>query len=300
MKIALFHTEEISTLYQLEAAARHVGFLPYLFHLKDLRLKVGSDAPVVCSAGGVDLREMSLIFVRGFWHYEKEVTFLAQFCRMHRIPLLDTALIENQVISKLSDIEKFAATGLPVPKTIYIESIHEIQALERELGFPIIAKEDRSRRGRNVLMIKTHAELVAFVEKNCSTTGPSTADRYHFQEFIPADFDVRVLVLGEKVLGAIERRSNDPNEFRHNIALGGHASTTTISQEIQTMALTAARTLDYQFAGVDFITHRGTGQIYILEANRSPGFTGFMKATGRDVPLEVMRFFLRFMQKHLQ
>ena len=66
------------------------------------------------------------------------------------------------------------------------------------------------------------------------------------------------------------------------------------------MALAAACTLDYQFAGVDFITNRNTGKTYILEANRSPGFTGFMKATGIDVPIEVMRFFLRFVQKHLQ
>lgn len=291
MKIALLHTEEISTLYQLEDAARKVGFEPFLFHLKDLRVKVGSDSAIECSAGGVDLREMSLIFVRGFWNFEKEVTFLAQFCRTHKIPLLDTALINNQVISKLSDIEKFAAAGLPVPKTIYIESVKEIPTLEHELGFPIIAKEDRSRQGRNVLMLKTHAELVTFVEKNCSTTKPSTADRYHFQEFIPANFDVRVLVLGEKVLGAIERRSSNPDEFRHNIALGGHASLTKVSAEMEKMALTAARALDYQFAGVDFITHRTAGKTYILEANRSPGFTGFMKATGTDVPLEVMQFF---------
>jgi len=208
--------------------------------------------------------------------------------------------VDDQVISKLRDIERFAAAGLPVPKTIYVENVHEIPELEHELGFPLIAKEDRSRQGRNVLMIKTHDELVDFVKKHCSGEISTRVDRYHFQEFIPADFDVRVLVLEGKILGAIERRSSDPNEFRHNIALGGHATSTIISNEIEAMALAAACTLDYQFAGVDFITNRNTGKTYILEANRSPGFTGFMKATGIDVPIEVMRFFLRFVQKHLQ
>jgi glutathione synthase/RimK-type ligase-like ATP-grasp enzyme len=66
------------------------------------------------------------------------------------------------------------------------------------------------------------------------------------------------------------------------------------------LALKAARILQFEFAGVDFITHKKTGQMYLLEVNRSPGFEGFMKATGRDVPLELMKFFLPFVRKNLK
>ena len=149
-------------------------------------------------------------------------------------------------------------------------------------------------------LIKDRAELQAFLKKVRAPKKTLDTPTYQFQEFIPADFDVRVIVIGGKVLGAIERRSGRPDEFRHNIALGGQAKQIQVTPEMKQLALRACEVLEFEFGGVDLITDKYTGKTSIIEVNRSPGFEGFMKATGIDVPAALMQFFLRFLTKPLQ
>ncbi len=191
----------------------------------------------------------------------------------------------------MHDLFRFQSAGLPVPKTLFPQSETDANTIVRELGFPIVAKEDRSRQGKEIHLLKTKKELQEFLQRVASPHKNLSTFSYEFQEFIPADFDVRVLVIGGKVVGAIERRSPIPGEFRHNVSLGAVAREIEISAEMKRQALEAARVLHYEFAGVDFITNKNTGEAYLLEVNRSPGFEGFMKATGIDVPERLMSFF---------
>lgn len=291
--------EEIPTLFMLEKAARKAGFSPYLFHLRDMRFFVdekGFDIKV----GNISLKDFSLIFVRGFWNYQNEVSLLGKFCDMHRIPIFDTAVRTNPIISKNDDLLLLGRRGFRLIKTIFLENHDGHELLMKHFRFPIVSKEVRGKRGFDVYLLKNKKQLQEFLRANIPAGKTLATKTYQFQEFIPADFDVRVLVLGNKVLGAIERRSADPNDFRHNVSLGGSARQIPVTPEMGRLALKAAKILKFEFAGVDFITHKKTGKMYLLEVNRSPGFEGFMKATGIDVSMELMNFFLRFARKNLK
>lgn len=296
MKFAIFHMEEIPTLFMLERAAKKVGFESYIFHLRDIRFFIDENG---CDlrAGDISLRDFSIIFVRGFWNYQTEVSLLAKFCRRFNISLLDSALLREPIISKNDDLFRFSTSGLPVIKTIFLENKGVMATLIKEFSFPLVAKEIRGKRGFDVHLLKNKKQLQEFLRQMIPQEKTLDTKTYQFQKYIPADFDIRVLVLGGRVLGAIERRSNDPAEFRHNITLGGQAKNIPVTPLMKTLAIKAARLMNYEFAGVDFIIHRDTGKLYILEINRSPGFEGFMNATGIDVPLEVMKFFLAFCLK---
>lgn len=299
MKLAIFYMEEIPTLFLLRDAARKVGFSPSLFHLRDLRFFAGNGAADL-RVGKTSLKEFDLIFVRGFWNYQNEVSLLAAFCRLNKIPLLDTTLLNNPIISKNNDLLRFHEAGLPVPKTLFLENRDSLALLNSEFSFPIVAKEIRGKRGFDVHLLANKKQLQEFLQRMILPERTFETNAYQFQEYIPADFDVRVLVLGKRILGAIERRSADPRDFRHNISLGGSARIFPLTKKIEKLACAAAVCLDYQFAGVDFIFHKKTGKLYLLEVNRSPGFEGFMQATKIDVPLELMRFFLHFARKKIQ
>lgn len=290
MKIAILHQEVIPTLFLLEKAAKKVGFEPHVFHFGDLRFGTDKNGIYVC-AGKISLKNFDLIFCRGFWDYQNEVALLSEFCRARGIPLFDSALKTVHTISKMHDLFRFQSAGLPVPKTLFPHGKTYAASIARELGFPIVAKEDRSRQGKEIHLLKNEKELQKFLALTASKQKNLATFSYEFQEFIPADFDVRVLVIGGKVVGAIERRSPIPGEFRHNVSLGAVAREIEISPTMKRQALKAASVLRYEFAGVDFITNKNTGKAYLLEVNRSPGFEGFMKATGIDVPMRLMNFF---------
>lgn len=300
MKIAIFHMENIPTLFLLRDAAKKAGFEPFVFHLRDIRFFVDDNGYDI-KVGDISLKDFSVIFVRGFWNYQNEVAMLAEFCKLYKIPMLDSALLENQTISKTLDMQIFSKYKFPLIKTVCLESKQgSPELLLKEFSFPIVAKENRGKRGNDVHLLKDKNELENFLNKIFPEEKTLDTKTYQFQEFVPADFDIRVLVLGRSVLGAIERRSADPNEFRHNVSLGGHAKQIDISKEMADMAIAIAAALKYEFAGVDFITDKFTSKTYLLEVNRSPGFEGFMTATGIDVPYEVMKFFLRFAENAIK
>lgn len=299
MKLAIFHCEEIPRLFLLEKAAKRAGFETHIFHYGDIKFYIKKDV-LELKVGNISLKDFSLVFAMGFWDYQTELVLLASYCKNKKIPLFDTALYNSHTISKIHDLLCFKLNGFPVPKTVFLQNQDGADEVLKELKFPIVAKENKSRFGFNVHLLKTKKKLLEFIKKNSSRKKTLGCKLYQFQEYIPADFDVRVIVLGGKVVGAIERRSTKPNEFRHNLSLGGIAKKIELTKEMKALAVNAASALNYEFAGVDLIVNRDTGRLYILEVNRSPGFEGFMKATGIDVPGELMKFFLRFLGKDLQ
>lgn len=275
----------------LASAAKKAGFEAFIFHYQDIRVFISS-GDFDLKVGDVSLKDFDAVFCRGFWDYQQEVSMLANFCKHNKITLFDSALYTRQFISKIYDLVCFQLNKFPIPKTIFLDQgIKDEEVICKEFKFPIVVKENRSRMGNKVFLINDRKNLHELLEGITAEQKTLAADTYQFQEFIPADYDIRVIVLDGKVVGAIERRSADPNEFRHNVSLGGIAKKMEITSDMKDLAIKAAKALNYEFAGVDLIVNRETGKFYIIEVNRSPGFGGFMQATGIDLPLELMKFF---------
>ena len=100
-----------------------------------------------------------------------------------------------------------------------------------------------------------------------------------FQEFLPTDGDIRVLVVGYKAIGAMKRHLV-PGDFRANISQGADAEKFQLTPEIIEYAEKAAKITNTEFAGVDLIESKG--KFYVIEVNRSPQFKGFRKYTKVD------------------
>lgn len=291
MHLPIFYAEERPSLYILEEAAKRAGFRPLLFHFCDIEVSLNR-AEQDLRVRGKSIRDFPFIFVREIRNYGREATLLAKFCHYAKMKMIDSALLESREGAKIDGVLRRSFSHLSIPKTFSAGSASSL--LKMNVAFPIVAKENRGRQGKDVHLIKSPTELRRFF--NRTNSGERTLDTptFLFQEFIPADSDIRVLVVGRKVLGAIERRSIRKGEFRHNVALGGTARQIPVTSEMKRLALAAAKVAKYEFAGVDLIRHRSTGKFYILEVNRSPEFEGFTKATGIDVAGEVMKFLLRF------
>ena len=93
--------------------------------------------------------------------------------------------------------------------------------------------------------------------------------------------DVRVFVIGGRVLGAIERRAPE-GQWRTNVSLGGSARPFELPPSWEQLALRATAAIGADYAGVDLLPSRD-GTVFVLEVNGIPGWQGLKQATGIDV-----------------
>ena len=164
---------------------------------------------------------------------------------------------------------------------------------QNSLFFPIILKGSSGDRGTNVFKIDNLKQLEAKV-RELRKIEIEGGKRYMLQEFIPNDGDLRILVLGDKVLGAMKRTSqNFQKEFRNNFSVGGRVEVVEIPESIKKLAINAAKICGLLVAGVDVVYRDGdVNKPVVWEVNKGPQFWGFMEATKIDVPKEIIKFLI--------
>ena len=107
------------------------------------------------------------------------------------------------------------------------------------------------------------------------------------QEFISNEpnSDIRVLVLGNKVIGSV-RRMVPKGEFRSNHNRGGIFTEFKMNDEIEALSIRAASVCGLEIAGIDFLeTENG---FVILEVNSAPGFKGIEAIQKNDIATRII------------
>lgn len=99
--------------------------------------------------------------------------------------------------------------------------------------------------------------------------------------------DIRVFVVGNKVVAAMERKAKK-GEFRANFHLGGSICVTDLSQEERKFAICATRALGLDYAGVDILRTKDGAKV--LEVNSCPGLEGISQATGINVAEHIIKY----------
>ncbi len=235
-----------------------------------------------------------------------------------RTPIIVDPLVENgkpDMACKAWQMLALEKAGISVPRSIYgslwylyecmkkkqnplsFDPAQDISLKKGDLSdnklnfdFPVILKGSGGDRGTRVFKADNLEQLEKLV-RDLRKTETDEGKRYMLQEFIPNDGDYRVLVLGEKVLGVMKRSSQSKKEFRNNYSAGGSVEIADLPEEIKQLAVKAAKVCGLAVAGVDvaFRDFDMTKPV-IWEVNKGPQFKGFMKATGIDVPAEIVKF----------
>ncbi len=171
------------------------------------------------------------------------------------------------VQDKIKQTALFKLQKIPHPETRVFYGRHQQKLIFDYFSFPFIAKIPRgSALGRGVFLIKTREDLAAYCQRTRTA---------YIQEYLPADRDIRVVVIGAKVVHAYWRIACC-NEFRSNIALGGSIRLDNIPAEALNLALHTARKCRWDDVGIDILPH--AGQFYVLEGNMKYGRQGFTAA----------------------
>lgn len=179
---------------------------------------------------------------------------------------------------KLHSLQLMTQAGIAIPRTAIIAQPEALYAAVHAVGgLPVVVKLIRGTQGRGVVLARQLGTVNALVRQ--------AGERHQqvlIQEYIAesAGTDVRVIVVGNSCVAAMERRAA-PGDFRANLHMGGSATPIDLDAETAALAVRAAHAHRLDVAGVDLLrSDRGP---LVLEINSSPGLEGIERATGADV-----------------
>ena len=190
------------------------------------------------------------------------------------------------------DQEKIPAPRtVALPKPIFDEEddpkkIENIKNYTVQVGskYPMILKTSAGSKGSGVMIIESENSLVSVVQTIHKVDRESNL---LLQEYIPYKKDMRVIVLGNEVIAAMERKSID-GDFRSNYSLGGKTKSVKVNEEQKQLAIDAASAVEGIFVGVDIL--ESDGKNYVIEVNGSPGTEGIETATKQNVTKMFLEF----------
>jgi len=202
------------------------------------------------------------------------------------VPLVNGSAAIEATKDKLWSCQIFAENNLPTPKTLLVKQPIDSNLVKKEIGFPAVIKIFAGSYGKGVHLVQNKNEFTDFTD---FIYGIKSDEAMIVQQYIssrPGE-DLRVYVIGNKVLGAMKRSSTD-GSFKTNITRGAVGSSFPMNERIEQIALDTAKALGLDIAGIDLLFD---GQDYKLcEANSAPGFLGFEKYTGVNVAKEIVDF----------
>lgn len=179
---------------------------------------------------------------------------------------------------KLRAHQLLARKGVGMPITSYANSAEATEDLIDFVGGPpLVVKILESTHGQGVVLAETRKAAESLI-----TAFRGLKANFLVQEFIKesAGTDIRAFVVGDKVIGAMQR-SGVEGEYRSNLHRGGTAMKIKLRPEERKLAVRAAKVMGLDVAGVD-IVRSGHGPL-VLEVNSSPGLRGIEAATGIDI-----------------
>ena len=244
------------------------------------------DSKISFNISGIDIVEgrFDILILRGgFGNMPNAIEFL-KYCRKIGIKVFDNNLEKiRYMINKRSDYIKLANAGISIPDTYVFSDILDMN--KSNLEFPLVMKTTNTGKGMNVEKVHNIEE----VEQILLNKDKKLSD-YIFQKIIDYEHDLRVLVVGEEVVGVMKRIPK-PGDFRANFSLGGSVEPFEVNSEIRDIAINAAKACDLMVSGVDVLVDK-SGKLWVLEANRTPGLEGITQALGNEISDKVVDFML--------
>jgi ribosomal protein S6--L-glutamate ligase len=174
------------------------------------------------------------------------------------------------VQDKIKQTALFEMIDIPHPRTRVFYGRRQQETILKHFDFPFVAKVARgSAMGRGVFLIRNNDDLTAYLSR-CRPA--------YIQAYLPIDQDIRIVVIGKRVVHSYWRVA-PPGEFRTNLAVGGTVSLDPVPQAATDLALETARRCGWDDVGIDICPYKGA--YFVLEANMKYGKEGF-RAAGID------------------
>ena len=240
---------------------------------------------------GFEVGAMTVAVIRGSITRKDSWLDFVSILERANATLVNPRTTINMCADKYRTALRLADYGLTQPQTKLINDHEKSNEIVDKSGikFPLIMKTLRGSKGVGVLFVDSPKGLDSIVQ--LIHKQDEDADLL-VQEYIKTDYDVRVLVLGGKVLAAMKRPVIE-GDFRSNVSQGSEPKKIKLTELEIEESLKAAKAVNGLWTAVDFIPskNREKEPPFMLEVNSSPGTEGIEEATGLNIAKAVIEHF---------
>lgn len=172
-----------------------------------------------------------------------------------------------------------------IPLTGKAKALENLQNIAADFGYPLVAKPAEGHGGDQVALITEESDLTAYLKALSATAYKKLLLQRVASE--PGK-DLRVYVLGGRILAAILREGERQNDIRANYSLGGKAGRHTLTSEEEKLVRSVIKILPADLIGIDMLYHEG--HPVLNEIEDAVGCRMLYANTDIDIACEYMRY----------
>jgi len=237
--------------------------------IKDLNLTKDIDAMITRPIGRGSLEE--ILFRMNLLHMLERQGLL----------IINPPLAIERAVDKYCSLTIFHENGLPVPRTAVTENHDEALKCFHELGGDVVVKPLFGSRGIGTSRI-TDPDVAARIFRAISFHHGVL----YLQEFVDhGGSDIRAFVVGDRVVASMRRISSN---WKTNVSLGAKPVSVDLPEELQKIAVKAAKVIGCKVTGIDII--EGPNGPVIIELNSQPGWRGLQSVTKVNIAEEIIDY----------
>ncbi len=250
--------------------------------IKNLELKIMDVASLARLKFKVDVGVYDCLYVRspyikGSPRYIPNIVSLAKKFKAAGKKVVDVSIARGRLgEGKWVDYRRLVKANLPIPKTVVLSR----RTIPKY--WPFILKWTFGIKGKNVFLIRDQKHFNEVFKQY-------PKGELLVQEFIPAEYEYKIITVGYKALPVVLRFAIHPvtrrPDFKQHTTLSpwerGGVRVNKKLRRMIALAQKASKTLGRELAKVDILEYHG--KFYILEVNRFPGLDSFEQLTKYNV-----------------
>ena len=197
--------------------------------------------------------------------------------------------------NKLITSIKLAENRIPSPKTQFAFSAESGLENIKKIGFPVVLKPIVGSWGRGIYPLR-NLEIASMIVEMREEDNSPLSRIYYIQEMVDRPpRDIRCIVIDDQAITAIYRYSSQ-SEWRTNVARGGNVELAPITNEIEDLALRAAKAVGGGILGVDMMEDKNRGLV-VHEVNNTVEFRGAASVSKADIPNAMINYAVKLAKR---
>jgi glutathione synthase/RimK-type ligase-like ATP-grasp enzyme len=257
--------------------------------------KMGVEVEPITRKDLAKLANYDALFIRETTSISNHTYRFARRAQQEGMPVIDDPLSMIRCTNKVYLNELMTYNKVPVPPTVMIAGLSDLEVAAQTLGFPLVLKIPDSSFSRGVKKASNFEEL-----KTLATLWLEDSDLLIAQKFIPTEYDWRIGVLGGQPLFAVhylmaKKHWQIVNHERSGKPDQGGIRTFTLKDapaHVVETAVSAARCIGDGLYGVD-LKETGDG-VFVIEVNDNPNLDHGWEDSGEkdEVWVRLTQWFL--------
>jgi RimK family alpha-L-glutamate ligase len=272
--------------YRLVKSLADLGIPATIYHPDKFDVIVGKNTGYGIKYNGQEFDMPDLVLTRTGSGTTEFITAIVRQFEEENVRCINSSLSVEIAKDKMRSHQLLASHGLPIPNTMLVRFPVEVDIVDNMIGWPCIVKVISGSYGEGIYLCENKTSFKKMMEFVGNLDTPKILLVQEYIDAKPGE-DLRVFVIGGKVIGAMKRHAPE-GDFRANISAGGRGEPFEVNSEIDYLAREAARICGLDIAGIDLLFDKDGYKI--CEANSAPGFEGFEKYCEVDIAGQIAEY----------